>query len=191
MRLRDFVMRTAGDLAPVTLRGVMQEGEEKALSLTVESNGERPLTQESIAERPLFTLSAAPLPLMLSGSPKIGDSVHIALFDPTSRSIRNVVVRVEADSLFLIPDSAMINPFTRHWVKVHQDSLRGWRITSRDAPIRAWVDAAGRLIAASEPGGITMTRTAFELAFENWRIDNAGSPTDVPRVSRKRKRQGN
>jgi len=35
-----------------------------------------------------------------------------------------------------------------------------------------WVDATGRLLSASEPGGISLIRTAFELAFENWRIDN-------------------
>jgi hypothetical protein len=56
-------------------------------------------------------------------------------------------------------------------VKAHQDSLRGWRITDRRSPITVWVDAAGRLIAASEPGGISMIRTAFEMAFANWKID--------------------
>jgi hypothetical protein len=32
------------------------------------------------------------------------------------------------------------------------------------------VDRAGRLIAATEPGGITMVRTAFEIAFANWNL---------------------
>ena len=189
MRLRDFVMRVGGDLSAFTLRGVMQEGEEKTLRLTTEADGERPLTQESLAERPLFTPSAVALPLMLSREPKVGDSVKIAMFDPMSRSVHNVTVRVEADSLFLIPDSATIDTTTHHWVKAHQDSLRGYRITSRSAPVTAWVDNSGRLIAGSEPGGLTMTRTAFELAFENWRIDNAGTPIDVPRPPSKKQRR--
>ena len=188
MRLRDFLLRTAGDISPFTLRGVMQEGEEKTLSLTTEAEGEKPVTIESIADHPLFTLSAVPLPLMLSGEPKVGDSVGVALFDPTSRSIKNVTMRIEADSLFLLPDSAVLDSTTHRWVKAHQDSLRGWRVTSAKAPITAWVDRGGRLLYGSEPGGLTISRTAFELAFENWRLDNAGAPLDVPRPKKPRRR---
>jgi hypothetical protein len=110
------------------------------------------------------------------------------MFDPASRTIRNVTMRVEADSLFLLPDSATLDSATHHWVKAHQDSLRGWRITSPKAPITAWVDRGGRLIYGSEPGGLTISRTAFELAFENWRLDNAGAPLDVPRPRKPRRR---
>ena len=188
MRLRDFLLRTAGDMAAFTVRGVMQEGEEKTLSLTTEAEGEKPVTVESIAARPLFTLSAIPLPLMLSREPKVGDSVGVALFDPASRTIRNVTRRVEADSLFLLPDSATLDSATQHWVKAHQDSLRGWRITSPKGPITAWVDRGGRLIYGSEPGGLTISRTAFELAFENCRLDNAGAPLDFPRPRNPRRR---
>jgi hypothetical protein len=57
-------------------------------------------------------------------------------------------------------------------VKAHEDTVRGWRI-SGDVPfITAWVDESGRMIAASEAGGISLVRTAFEIAFENWRIDH-------------------
>jgi hypothetical protein len=182
MRLRDFVMTAAGDLAPFTLRGVMQEGEEKTLRLTTEAEGERPITQESIAAAPLFTPSALALPLMLSREPKIGDSIRVAMFDPLSRQVRTVTTRIEADSLFLVADSAMLDPSTHRWAKAHQDSLRGWRITSRSAPITAWVDASGRLIAGSEPGGVSIMRTPFEIAFGNWRIDNSVAAVDSSSV---------
>jgi hypothetical protein len=188
MRLRDFVIHAGGDLAAFTLRGVMQEGEEKTLSLTTEAEGERPITQESIADRPLFTATAAPLPLLLPHDPKIGDSLSVALFDPMSRSIHDVTMRIDADSLFLVPDSARLDPETRHWVKEHQDSLRGYRITSSRAPLTIWVDKAGRLVHGEEPGGLSITRTAFELAFENWRIDNAGAAVDIARPVKKRRR---
>ena len=84
---------------------------------------------------------------------------------------KSVTLKLEADSLFLVADSASFDSTTNHWVKAHQDSVRGWRITHRGSPITAWVDKAGRLIAASEPGGITMVRTAFEIAFANWKLD--------------------
>ena len=171
MRLRDFIIRADGDLTPFLVRGVMQEGEEKTLRVTTEPRGERAITQEAIAEAPVFIPTVAPLPLMLTRSPKIGDSVRVAMFDPVSRGLRTVTLQIEADSLFLIADSAAFDSTSNRWVKAHQDSVRGWRITSRTSPITAWVDATGRLIAASEPGGISMVRTAFELAFSNWKED--------------------
>jgi len=171
MRLRDFVIRAEGDLAPFMLRGVMQEGEDKTLRLTTDARGAKQITQESLAEAPVFVPSASPLPLMLTRAPKIGDSVKVALFDPVSRELKNVTLRIQADSLFLLADSATLDSTANRWVKVHQNSVRGWKITDAKAPITAWVDAAGRLIAASEPGGVTMVRTAFEIAFANWNLD--------------------
>lgn len=170
MRLSDFVVRADGDLQPFMLRGVMQEGEDKTLRVTTEAKGARPITQESIAEAPVFLPTVSPLPLMLTTTPKIGDSVKVAMFDPVSRELKNVTLRIQADSLFLIADSATFDSTANQWVKVHQDSVRGWRITDAKSPITAWVDNAGRLIAASEPGGISMIRTAFEIAFANWNI---------------------
>jgi hypothetical protein len=107
---------------------------------------------------------------MLSRAPKIGDSVKVAMFDPMSRELKNVTLRIYADSLFLIADSATFDSTSNQWVKVHQDSVRGWRITDAKSPVTAWVDNAGRLIAASEPGGVSMIRTAFEIAFANWNL---------------------
>jgi len=171
MRLRDFTIRASGDLAPFLLRGVMQEGEEKTLRVTTELKDARPITQESIAEAPVFIPTMAPLPLLLTREPKVGDTVRVAMFDPMSRGLKNVTLRIEADSLFLIADSAAFDSTSNHWVKAHQDSVRGWRITNRGSPLTAWVDRAGRLIAASEPGGLTMIRTAFEIAFANWNLE--------------------
>lgn len=171
MRLRDFIVRAAGDLGPFVVRGVMQEGEEKTLRVTTEQKGQRPITQESIAAAPVFIPTMAPLPLLLAKEPKLGDTIRVAMFDPVSRILKNITLRLEADSLFLIADSASFDSTSNHWVKARQDSVRGWRITRRGAPVTAWVDKAGRLIAASEPGGITMIRTAFEIAFSNWKLD--------------------
>ena len=172
LRLRDFVIRATGDLTPFMLRGVIQEGEEKTLRVTVENPGEDPITLEHAVSLPVFIPTVSPVPLMLRGKPKIGDSVRVAMFDPLSRNVREVTLRVERDSLFLLADSAHLDSTSKRWVKARQDSLRGWRITARNAPLTAWVDSEGRLIAASEPGGISLVRTSFEIAFENWRLDH-------------------
>ena len=178
MRLRDFVIRAVGDLTPFLLRGAIQEGEDKTLRITLENQGEKPITQEAVVTVPVFTPTVSPLLLMLGRNPELGDTARVALFDPMSRSVREVTLRVEADSLFLVADSAHLDTASGRWVKARQDSLRGWRVTGKNAPLTAWVDAEGRVIAASEPGGISLVRTAFEIAFENWRLDHL--PTTQP-----------
>ena len=181
LRLRDFVIRADGDLTPFMLRGAIQEGEDKTLRFTLENRGEKPITTEAVVSSPAFTPTMAPLPLMLGRNPKVGDTVRIALYDPMSRTVKETTMRIQADSLFLVADSASLDSATGRWKKARQDSLRGWRITSRRAPVTVWVDAYGRLLAASEPGGISLVRTAFEMAFENWRLDHLPTvPTKNP-----------
>lgn len=181
LRLRDFIVRATGDLTPFMMRGVIQEGEDKTLRVTVEHPGEDPLTLEHAVNLPAFIPTVAPVPLMLRGEPKTGDSVRVSLFDPLTRNVKEVTMKVQHDSLFLVADSAHLDEATGRWVKARQASTRGWRITGPGSPLTAWVDADGRLLAASEPGGITLVRTAFEIAFENWRLsriaaDSARSP---------------
>ena len=116
---------------------------------------------------PLFFPTSAPLPLMLSQPPRIGRQMKMELFDPIGRTTRDVTLRIEADTLFNVTDSAALDTVAGMWVEAHRDTVRAWRIGG-DAPVlTAWVDASGRLVQASEPGGISLRRTAFELAFEN------------------------
>jgi hypothetical protein len=162
------------------LRGAVQEGEEKMLRITVENEGEKPITQEAVLTLPAFIPTVSPVPLLLGGNPRIGDTARVALFDPMTRGVRDVTLRIEADSLFLVADSAHLDAATGRWVKARQDSLRGWRVTGSNAPVTVWVDSYGRLIAAKEPGGISLVRTAFEIAFENWRLDHQPAPARSP-----------
>jgi hypothetical protein len=187
MRLRDFVIRAYGDISPFMIRGVMQEGEDKTIRITTESLGVKPMTTEIVADAPVFIPTIAPLPLMLRRKPRVGDSINVSMYDPMSRQLRDVTMKIQADSLFLLADSAALDSATGRWVKVHQDSVRGWRITARNSPLTAWVDEAGRLVAASESGGTSMVRTAFEIAFSNWRLDNPTTPP-IPKRRQQRRR---
>jgi hypothetical protein len=173
LRLRDFVIRAVGDLTPFTLRGVMQEGEDKTLRVTATNDKGKPITQESVPQLPVFVPTMAPLPLMLEGDPKIGDSITVAIFNPLSRTVQPATLKILSDSLFLVPDSASLDSATGRWVKIRQASIRGWRLGGKNAPVTAWVDASGRLLAANEPGGISLSRTTFEMSFGNWRLDHS------------------
>jgi len=88
-------------------------------------------------------------------------------------------------------DSAGFDSTTARFVPARTDTVRAWRFATADGPgFVGWVDAAGRVVEATQPGGITLRRTAFELAFTNWRRDRvatvptpAGAADDLRRAT--------
>lgn len=180
LHMRDFVVKTVGNLPPFTLRGVMQEGEDKTLRVTtLDGRKGRPVTTELVPDKPVFLPTTAALPLMLKGEPKIGDSISVAVYNPFSRKAEPATLRVEADSLFLLPDSAKMDSTTGRWVKAHQMSVRGWRVGGTPPFQKMWVDASGRLLAANAPDGISLVRSTYELSFANWKLEHMTAADSV------------
>lgn len=176
LSMKDFILKAEGDLSPFLLRGVVQgEGTARTLQLTTETPKNRATTEEYDIAGLVFFPTVAPIPLMLGRSPEAGASMPVGIFDPLSRSVRSVNLRIQKDSLFTVTDSASLDSATGRWVKAHEDTVRGWLISGDVATITTWVDAEGRIIAGSEPGGISLIRTTFEIAFDNWRLDRAAA----------------
>ncbi len=176
LALRDFIMKVEGDLPPFLLRGVMHsDNKPRMLQLTTETPNRHATTQEYEVAGLMFMPTVAPLPLMLGKAHKVGSKLAVGVFDPLSRTIRNVDLKIEKDSLFTLTDSVSLDSLTRRWVSAHEDTVRGWLISGDVPTVVAWVDESGRMIATSEPGGISLYRSAFELAFENWRLDKAAA----------------
>ncbi|HVD59885.1 MAG TPA: hypothetical protein VNC11_03370, partial [Gemmatimonadaceae bacterium] len=120
----------------------------------------------------VFMPTIAPLPMMLGNKThKPGTAMVVGMVDPLSRTVKKVRIRIHKDSLFTVTDSAALDSASGRWVTAHQDTVRGWLISGDVPTVVAWVDESGRMIAASEPGGMSVMRTAFEMAFENWRLD--------------------
>lgn len=172
LALRDFIMKVEGDLPAFLLRGVLQgEGKSRTLQLTTEMPKRRPTTKEYDVAGLMFMPTVAPLPLMLAKAHQVGATIAVGIFDPLSRSVRNVDLKIEKDSLFTLTDSASLDSASGRWLAAHQDTVRGWLISGDVPTIVAWVDESGRMISSTEPGGISISRTSFEIAFENWRLD--------------------
>jgi hypothetical protein len=182
LSLTDFILKAEGDLSPFLLRGVMQgEGNARKLQLITETPKRRPAGVEYDIDGLVFTPTVAAIPLMLRDPSRRNDPLSIEIFDPMARSVRKVNLKIGKDSLFMVTDSARLDSLSGRWVKAHAETVRGWQIAGDAPSITAWVDASGRLIAASEPGGITLMRTAFEIAFENWKLDaKAAEPMVQP-----------
>jgi hypothetical protein len=133
-----------------------------------------------------------PVALMLSRNPTIGRSAMYWMYNPIGERVSRVTLRITAESLFTVSDSATYNAATAEWTTVHSDTVRAWSVvaTGFDGRIRplaaeltpligvptgrevtptalqlsTWVDAQGRIVSATGPGGVQILRTAYEIA---------------------------
>lgn len=123
-----------------------------------------------VAADPLFLPVTAPVPLALLSRPRPGRETRVQVFDPWAGTVRHDALHVRSESLFVVVDSAAFDPARRRWIMAQRDTVRAWLVTSDSGAFRAWVDRAGRIVEASDGRGLRAVRTAYEIAYENWRL---------------------
>lgn len=161
--LKEFGIQLEGDQIPVTIGG-RTIGDSLLVVDTRTSDSGTVRTRVRIPS-PAFMPTFAPIVGFLSRDRNAGDTIHVSLFDPLSRELRLVTIQVQEDSLFSIVDSAALNPATNKWEPARSDTIRARRLGGNRSQLTVWVDKEGRIVAAIEPGGLYMIRTAYELAF--------------------------
>lgn len=115
--------------------------------------------------------SLLPLRLAFGGRLHRGGELGARVLDPFTLTTRETRLRVAAESTFIVPDSADFDSTTMAWVPVLFDTVRAYRVepTTPSAVPTTWIDAQGRIVRAVSPGGLVVDRTAFEVAYENFR----------------------
>jgi hypothetical protein len=122
---------------------------------------------------PVVLPPVVPIAIALGDKPKVGRTYTLPTFDPQTMNAAAATFRIDAESLFTLVDSAKYDEDKGEWVSVLTDTVRAWHVAIPAATgdgLSGWLDAQGRMVQESEPDGITLKRTAYELAFENWRI---------------------
>jgi hypothetical protein len=112
----------------------------------------------------------APIALMLTTTPRPGTNKDYWIYNPLSQQPERVTLDIAAESLFTVVDSASYDPAKRAWVPAHSDTVRAWSVTTPTRSVAAWVDAQGRIVRATEPGGMMLDRTAYEIAALNLKL---------------------
>jgi transglutaminase superfamily protein len=122
---------------------------------------------------PIVLPSLLPLRLAFGGQLARGKTYTTTVFDPVLLAQRPVTVTVAAESTFVVADSAAYDSTALAWVPARFDTVRAFRVDQREAEgamtTRAWIDAQGHIVRAENPVGFVMERTAFELAYTNFR----------------------
>jgi hypothetical protein len=100
--------------------------------------------------------------------------------DILARVVRGGPVRVGTDSVFLVADSATLDPAAGRFVAVAGDSVRAWRLerpSDSGLPMVEWVDARGRVMRREHAFGVVIERSPFEVNYTNYQTPAAALPT--------------
>ncbi|MGH7673981.1 MAG: hypothetical protein ACREMV_01810, partial [Gemmatimonadales bacterium] len=168
LRLGSLMVRVESDAGRYWARGSVVS--DSVLRLVITTGVDSQVTRLPAREAVVLS-SLLPLRLALGGQLRRGQTHQLRVFDPATLGLRRAAVSVDAESLFVVPDSAEYDSTAMAWVPAHFDSLRTVRIDEvvGGVRMRAWADAAGRLARAESPGGLVVERSAFEIAYENFR----------------------
>jgi Transglutaminase-like superfamily len=183
LRLSRFDLSLESDAAPSEMTGRV-DGD----SVLVIHSAAKPrpdVSRLSIAG-PILLPTLVPLVVALSEKPSIGKRYVLPVFDPTTKSSRNVGYTIRAESLFVLSDSAvldtmMIPPL---WRGARPDTVRAWEVVPDSGVsigFSGWVDEQGRIVATSQLG-LELRREPYELAFRNWQNDPTAHSTDPGHV---------
>jgi transglutaminase-like putative cysteine protease len=114
-----------------------------------------------------------PLRLAFGSGLQVGHTTRARVFDPFSAALHSIALRIAAESTFVVADSADFDSTTMAWIPVRFDTVHAFRVDAAGATgnqaLATWIDAQGRIVRATTGLGFTMERTAFEIAYENFR----------------------
>jgi hypothetical protein len=149
---------------------VGQRTEDSLLIVTTETGGTTSPRRRLNAADPLFLPPVAALPLVLLNRPRRGLQADVHVYDPFRQRARTLTLTVARESVFVVVDSAAFDTTARRWVPARRDTVRAWLVTSDSTSIHAWVDRRGRIVVVSDGLGTRAERSAYEIAYENWRL---------------------
>ena len=172
LRMRSFDAEVESDSSPVKVQG--QVTGDTTLSFVLNPvPGQRADTQHLRIGGPVLLPTLVPLAVALESRPKVGRSYVLPLFNTTTMASQDVRIDVQAETVFVVNDSSVLDSASGVWHGVLPDTIRAWRVVPETGggASASWVDAQGRVV-ASRQMGLELRRMPYEVAFENWRRES-------------------
>ena len=177
LRLRSFTLDVDADLAPIKASGTVV-GDSVLLVVLKGVAGQPTDTQRVALTGPILLPTLLPIAVALGERPRTGASYTLPVFDPASMAQRDVRITVEAESVFVLPDSSVFDHASKRWLGARPDTIRAWKLvtpangtTGGTSGFNGWVDEQGRVVLVNQLLGLTLDRRPYEVAFENWKAD--------------------
>ena len=163
----DFELNAEGE--PVHATGRVDG--DSVLILQIGYGTAKPDTQRIPLSGPVLLPTIVPLALALSEPPKVGKHYVLPVFNPASMAAADIGIDVQAESAFVVPDSAVYDSATARWKGIRDTPLRAWQVAAKSTSgFSGWIDEQGRIVQTTQLGFV-LRRLPYEVAFENWRAD--------------------
>jgi hypothetical protein len=185
LRTKAFAVTFEGDAAPIVARGRVVG--DSLLILMLATGNDAPVdTQRIRLSGPILLPNLLPLAVALGDAPSVGKHYSWPVFDPVGLTPRQVSLRIDAETTFVVNDSSAFDGKSGRWLGVQPDTLKAFRIVTDTgagaAGFSGWIDEQGRVVQTSQLG-LDLRRLPYEVAFENWRLavaQAAGASAAVP-----------
>ena len=160
MALDSFSLDVQSEAGPIVITG--KPSGDTLLTVATRSSPDEPAdTQRVRLTGPVLLPTLVPMAIALGEQPKVGKRYTVSVFDPIAMAPRTFTISVQAESLFVLSDSAAFDSTSRRWASVHEDTVRGWRLSSEAAGgaggtggaggFAGWVDDQGRVVQLTQP----------------------------------------
>lgn len=170
LKLREFEASVLSNSVDIRTSGKVVG--DTAMTFSVGS-GDKPPTVRTIKLDGIVLLpQLVPLAIALTKQPAVGKNYSFPVFDPARQEVVLVSSTIRAESVFVIPDSAVLDSTTRRWRAARTDTVRAWRVTSTQGGFNGWLDEAGHVVKTVELGS-NVDRLTYEQSFENWVLTTA------------------
>ncbi len=172
LRVRSFEAEIEAGQTQTTVKGTIS-GDTTLSYVLNPVPGVRADTQHISIGGPILLPTLVPLAVALEGTPRVGRKYVLPLFDPASMAPRDVSFEVQAETVFVVNDSSVLDTVSGVWHGVLPDTIRAWRVVPETGggASASWVDAQGRVV-SSRQMGFELRRMPYEVAFENWRQES-------------------
>jgi hypothetical protein len=171
-RVRDFTFDLTAGAGPIKASGRVDG--DSVVTLVVRAGSAKPDTQRIEVEGPVLLPTLIPLAVALGGTPSVGETVTLPMLDPVAMSARPLTLTIDAETLFVVHDSATVDTAGGRWLGALADTVRAWHVVPSGSTTfqPAWVDEQGRVVESTQFGSLMLRRMPYELAFENWRLES-------------------
>jgi transglutaminase-like putative cysteine protease len=173
--LRAFTTIVRGDDGRFRVTG--ERDGDSVLAVRIAGSG-APVTRRLGLVRPLALPQVLALSVAMGGGLASGRSVTTRVLDPVLLSLREVSLTAAAETTLIVPDSAVFDSAVGRFVPVAFDTVvtRELRATEPIPGQRLWVDEDGLPVLVVSSSGLRIERSAFEVAYENFRRTQGRRP---------------
>jgi hypothetical protein len=175
LELRSFQFALRSDFGSFRVEGEMRG--DTALELEIVAGDDVQTLSLSAEEgRPILLPQVMPVQFVLAGEPEPGSEYTFEVFDPSVMDKRQISLQVVGKETLVYPDSAVYDEDAGRWVPARFDTVETWHVKQGfgGVELESWLDPDGFVVRAESPLGYTMERTAFEIAWNEYRALETG-----------------